>query len=383
MIDKELNKKIMIIAGEASGDLHGAGLISAIRASDPSIQFFGMGGDKMIAEGLNAQMNAKRMAFLGFIEVIRHLPFIMMVERSLIKKIKEENIKTLILIDYPGFNLRFARKAKEMGLKVIYYISPQVWAWGKGRVKKIKEQVDRMLVLFPFEENFFKKNGVDATFVGHPLIERINEYSFLTRDELFDKFSLDKSREILLLMPGSRKHEIKKIFPVSVKAAVKAASKLNMQVVVACSENIDESLLKNAYDGEGYKIVKGNTYDLMKHSKFGIIKSGTSTLEAGIINLPYIVVYSTSSITFFLGKMVVDIKNLAISNILLEENVVDELIQNDLTEENIISRVTEIVKDESRYSGIKARLARLKTILGESRASERAAKIVLEYVNGI
>lgn len=383
MIDKELNKKIMIIAGEASGDLHGAGLISAIRASDPSIQFFGMGGDKMIAEGLNAQMNAKRMAFLGFIEVIRHLPFIMMVEKSLIKKIKEENIKTLILIDYPGFNLRFARKAKKMGLKVIYYISPQVWAWGKGRVKKIKELVDRMLVLFPFEETFYRNNGVDAAFVGHPLIERINEYKFLSKEELFGKFGLDNKKEILLLLPGSRKHEIKKIFPVSVKAAVKTAEKLNMQVVVACSENIDVNVLRNAYDGEGYKIVKGNTYDLMKHSKFGIIKSGTSTLEAGIINLPYIVIYSTSSITFFLGKMVVDIKNLAISNILLEENVVDELIQNDLTEENIISRVTEIMRDESRYSEIKVKLSKLKTILGESRASERAAKIVLEYVNGI
>lgn len=373
----------MIIAGEASGDLHGAGLISALRASDPSIQFFGMGGDKMIAEGLNAQMNAKRMAFLGFIEVIRHLPFIMMVEKSLIRKIKEENIKTLILIDYPGFNLRFARKAKEMGLKIIYYISPQVWAWGKGRVKKIKELVDRMLVVFPFEESFYRKNGVDAAFVGHPLIERINEYKFLSREELYARFNLDTSRDILLLLPGSRKHEIKKIFPVSVKAAVKVAGKLNMQVVVACSENLDENVLKNAYSGEGYKIVKGNTYDLMKHAKFGIIKSGTSTLEAGIINLPYLVIYSTSSITFFLGKMVVDIKNLAISNILLGGNVVDELIQNDLTEENIISRATGIITDEKRYTGIKKELEKLKVILGDSKASEKAAKIVIDYVNGI
>lgn len=377
-----MNNKIMIIAGEASGDLHGAGLIAALKSANPSLQFFGMGGDKMISAGLNAQMNAKRMAFLGFVEVIRHLPFIMKVEKSLIRKIKEENIKTLILIDYPGFNLRFARKAKAMGLKIIYYISPQVWAWGKGRVKKIKELVDKMLVVFPFEEKFYKDNGIQAQYVGHPLIERIDEYPFLSKEELYAKFNLTPGKEILLLLPGSRKHEIKKIFPVSAKAAINIAEKMNMQVVVACSENLDENILKRAFESDKYKIVKGFTYDLMKHSRFGIIKSGTSTLEAGILNLPYIVIYSTSSITFFLGKMVVDIKNLAISNILLGENVVEELIQNDLNAENIEKKVIETLKDESKYNLIKMKLGQLKEILGSGKASNSAAKIIIDYVNG-
>ncbi len=372
----------MIIAGEASGDLHGAGLIEAIKSLNPEIQFFGMGGDKMIAAGLNAQMNAKRMAFLGFAEVIRHLPFIMKVENSLIKKIKEEDIKTLVLIDYPGFNLRFARKAKELGLKIIYYISPQVWAWGKKRVKKIKELVDKMIVVFPFEETFYRGKGVEAVFAGHPLIERIDSYNFLSKEELYKKFNLAGGKEILLLLPGSRKHEIRKIFPVSVKAAIKLAQKLNMQVVVACSENLDENLLIKQYSSPDYKIIKGFTYDLMKHSRFGIIKSGTSTLEAGIISLPYIVIYSTSSLTYYLGRMVVDIKNLAISNILLGENVVEELIQNDLTEENIIAHAERILSDNSRYETIKKNLGRLRSILGTGKASHKAARIIIDYVNG-
>lgn len=378
----ELNNKVMIIAGEASGDLHGAGLISAMRSIQPNIKFFGIGGDKMISAGMDAQFNAKKMAFLGFLEVIRHIPYIKKVENTLLNKIKEEKVKTVILIDYPGFNLRFARKAKAMGLKVIYYISPQVWAWGKGRVKKIRELVDKMIVVFPFEEKFYKENGVEAVCVGHPLIERINEYPFLSKEELYKKLDLVPGKEILLLMPGSRKHEIRKIFPESAKASVKLAKKLDMQLIVACSENIDETILRDVYDSPDYKLVKGFTYDLMKHSKFGIIKSGTSTLEAGIITLPYIVIYSTSSITYFLGRMLVDIKNLAITNILLEENVVEELIQNDLNEQNIIAHVETVLTDNEKYAAIKHKLERLKAILGTEKASKRAAEIIIEYVNG-
>jgi lipid-A-disaccharide synthase len=378
----ELNNKIMIIAGEASGDLHGAGLITAMHSIQPGIKFFGIGGDKMISAGMDAQFNAKKMAFLGFIEVLRHIPYIKKVENTLLNKIKEENIKTVILIDYPGFNLRFARKAKAMGLKIIYYISPQVWAWGKGRVKKIRELVDKMIVVFPFEEKFYKENGVEAVYVGHPLIERINEYPFLSKEELYKKFNLVPGKDILLLMPGSRKHEIRKIFSESVKASIKLAEKLGLQLVVACSENLDEKILRQGYDNPSYKIIKGYTYDLMKHSKFGIIKSGTSTLEAGILSLPYIVIYSTSSITYYLGRMVVDIKNLAITNILLEENVVEELIQNDLNEQNIIAKVEDIITSNEKYTAIKHKLERLKTILGTEKASNRAAKIIIEYVNG-
>lgn len=381
MSNKELNNKIMIIAGEASGDMHGAGLITAIKSIRPAIQFFGMGGDQMIAAGLNAQMNAKRMAFLGFIEVIRHLPFILKVENSLLNKIKEENIKTLILIDYPGFNLRIARKAKKMGLKVIYYISPQVWAWGTHRVKKIKKVVDKIMVVFPFEEKFYKDKGVEAVFVGHPLVERIDGYKFLSKEEFYRRHNLIEGKEILLLMPGSRKHEIRKIFPKAAKAAIVLAEQMNMQTVVACSENIDENFLKRSFNSDNYKIIKGYTYDLMKHSKFGIIKSGTSTLEAGILTLPYIVIYSTSSITYYLGRMLVDIKNLAISNILLGENVVEELIQNDLNEKNIVEKVGNILRDEKKYQAIKMKLGRLKEILGTGRASNSAAQIIIDYVN--
>ena len=174
------NKNILIIAGEASGDLHGSLLIHKIKAIAPEVNFYGIGGDRMVNEGLNLSFHVNQMAFLGFVEVIKHIPFIKKVQNELLSLIKEKEIGTAILIDYPGFNLNFAKKLKALNLKIIYYISPQIWAWGKGRIKKIKRLVDKMLVVFPFEEKLYKKEGIDCEFVGHPLIEILNNYNFLS-----------------------------------------------------------------------------------------------------------------------------------------------------------------------------------------------------------
>jgi len=376
-----LNNKILIIAGEASGDLHGAGLINELRNINPSLEFFGIGGDRMISAGLIAQYHIKKMAFLGFIEVIRHLPFIKKVQRDLIEKVKKENIDTVILIDYPGFNLDIAKKLKSLGKKIFYYISPQVWAWGKGRIKKIKKLVDKMIVVFPFEEEFYQNSGVEVTYVGHPLIEQIDNYNYLSKDELFDKFGLDKEKEILLLLPGSRKHEIKKIFPESIKAALKLRNDFNFQIVVACAENIDTNIF-NMFPSDGnYKIIQGFTYDLYKHSYLGIIKSGTSTLEAGLFQLPFIVVYSTNALTYQLGKRLVRINNIAMANIILEENVVDELIQEEMNAKNIYEKCKVLLTDKFRYNFIKNKLGQIKTKLGGPGASRNAAKIIFTAMN--
>ncbi len=192
-----------MIAGEVSGDQIGAALIEDLKKLDNDICVFGIGGDRMIAAGMEIQYHIKRMAFLGFAEVIRHLPFIKKVQKGLLKTIKNENIKYAVLIDYPGFNLNFAKKLNAIGIKIVYYISPQVWAWGKSRIKKIKKVVDKMLVVYPFEEELYKKNEVEVELVEHPLIERINKYDFLSREELLSKFGLSE-KEILLVMPGSR-----------------------------------------------------------------------------------------------------------------------------------------------------------------------------------
>lgn len=375
-----MTKTIMIVAGEASGDLHGASLIKELKKLDNDLHFVGIGGDKMIQQGLEAIYHIKQMAFLGFVEVIKHLPFINKVKKELLKIVSDEKIKNVILIDYPGFNLNIAKKLNQMGIKIYYYISPQVWAWGKSRIIKIQKYIKKMFVIFPFEENFYKENNVDAIYVGHPIVEHIENYKFLTKDELYKKFNLDKEKEILLLLPGSRKQEIQKLFSNAIKAAEIIANKFNLQIVVACSENLDENIFSE-YNQVQYKIIKGFTYDLFKHSYFGIIKSGTSTLEAGYFQLPFVVIYVTNFITFFIGKFLAKIKNIAMANIILQENVVPELIQKNASINNIVLEVTNILSNKEKYFSIKNKLSKIKERLGNTKASENAARIIYLQIN--
>lgn len=376
-----MNKKLMIIAGEVSGDLHGAGLINELKKIDSAIEIFGIGGDRMIATGMKAQYHIKQMAFLGFIEVLRHLPFITMVRKELIRKIENEKINTVVLIDYPGFNLNIAEKLHSLGKKIIYYISPQVWAWGTGRIKKIRRLINKTLVVFPFEEEMYKRAGVNVEYVGHPLVENIENYSLMSKEELYSRLNLQAGKEILLILPGSRKHEIKKIFPECIAAAKKLSQDFNLQTVVACAENIDEHIFENLGGHNNYMIVKGYTYDLLKHARIGIIKSGTSTLEAGYFQLPFIVVYSTSFMTYWLGKKVISINNIAMANILLNETVVDELIQHDVNEKNIYDKCASILSDKEKYNLLKNKLGKLKNKLGGPGASQKAAASIYTLLN--
>ncbi len=210
---EENEQNIMIIAGEVSGDLLGGELSRELLQLDNKIKLFGIGGDKMKQAGVEIICHINRLAFLGFAEVIRHIPFVKKVQSDLIKVIKEKNIEHVIMIDYPGFNLNFAKKIKPLGVKILYYVSPQIWAWGIGRMKKIKYLVKKMFVVFPFEEEIYKNAGVDVEFVGHPLLDRINRYEYLSKVEFFEKYNLDPAKDILLILPGSRKFEVEKIFP--------------------------------------------------------------------------------------------------------------------------------------------------------------------------
>jgi len=371
----------MIIAGEASGDLHGASLIKQLKAIDPALFLCGIGGDKMIAEGMTIDFHIKDMAFLGIVEVVKHLPFIKRVQSKLLERIKTNNINTVVLIDYPGFNLSFAKKIKKLGIKIIYYISPQVWAWGKGRIPKIKKLVDRMLVVFPFEKEMYDKEGVNSDYVGHPLSEQINDYNFLSKDELSDHYSLDNNKEILLLLPGSRVQEIYKIFPECIKGAAMVADEFDMQIVVSCSQNIDENIFKSLTNIKNYKLIKGHNYELMKYAKCGIIKSGTSTLEAGLFGLPSIVVYSTNWLTYLIGRSLVKIKNIALANIIAGETVFDELLQSDVNAKNVYEKIKLLLTDSARTNKLKRKLQILKTKLGEIGASQKVAEIIYAKLN--
>jgi lipid-A-disaccharide synthase len=373
--------KLMIITGEVSGDLIGASLIRELKSLKPDLKVTGIGGDKMKSVGMDLIYHTDQMAFLGFVEVVKHLPFIRKVQKKLIDVIKKEKINCVVLIDYPGFNLSIAKKLKLIGVKIIYYVSPQLWAWAKGRVKKVRKLVDKMLVVFPFEVEFYKKENVNAEYVGHPLVERINQYNFLSRDEFFSKFNLDKQKEILLVMPGSRKQEVKEIFPEVIKAADKLAQNFDLQVVVARSKNIDEKYLRQDSGSEKFINITDHNYELMKYSRFGIIKSGTSTIEAGFFALPMIVIYKTNPLTYLIGKQLVKLDRIGMVNILLDEMVVPELIQSEANLESIINTASKILSDNQVYENTKIKLGQVKEKLGHDGASKKAARSILEALN--
>lgn len=376
-----MTKNLLIVAGEASGDMHGASLVREIKRKSPGVSISGIGGPKMEAEGMEILFHIRQMAFLGFAEVVRHLPFIKKVQAALIEEVKSKNIDTVVLIDYPGFNLSIAKKFKALGLKVIYYISPQVWAWGKGRLRKIKKVVDKMIVILPFEEKFFKDAGIDVEYVGHPLLEQIERYDYLTKEDLYGLFHFDKSKDLLLVLPGSRHQEIGRIFPETIKAAAKVSEKFNLETVVACSSNIDEGIFRQLAPEVPFKVVKDHTYDLFRYSKFGIIKSGTSTLEAALFHLPMVVVYATSYLTYMIGKSVIEIDKISLVNIIAGEKIVEELIQKDVNSGRIYSACASVLSSEESLEAMKNRLKALEEKLGTTGVSERSAEIVLGYLN--
>ncbi len=375
------NNKLLIITGEVSGDLIGASLIRELKSLQPELIITGIGGDRMKSSGMNLIYHSDQMAILGFVEVIKHLPFIRQVRKKIIETVIQENIRCVVLIDYPGFNLNIAKKLKERGIKIIYYVSPQIWAWAKGRVKKVQRFVDKMLVVFPFEVEFYNNEKVNVEYVGHPLVERISQYNFFSKEDFFAKYNLDEEKKTLLVMPGSREQEVKEIFPETIKAADMLAKKFDLQVVVAKSKNIDAKVFRDLSVSEKFTLIEDHNYELMKYSYFGIIKSGTSTLEAGYFSLPMVVVYKTSSLTYLIGKQLIKLDKIGMVNILLDKMVVPELIQNEANSENIFNTTSKIISDEKIYQSIKHKLEFVKEKLGSGGASKKAAKTILEIMN--
>ncbi|PID59797.1 MAG: lipid-A-disaccharide synthase [Ignavibacteriae bacterium] len=377
-----MKKKLLIIAGEASGDLHGSSLIRELKKIDNNIELYGIGGNKMSAEGMQNLYHIKDMSFLGFAEVIKHLPFIRKVKKDLMNFVKAENIKHAVLIDYPGFNLSMAKSFKKNNVKNLYYISPQIWAWGEGRIKKIKNLISKMIVFFPFEEKLYRDNNVNVNFVGHPLVKKFDEYDFLTKEELCKKYNLTKNKKILLLMPGSRKQELEKILGSLLSSAKMIEDEFNMQTVVACADNIEENFISKFTNNFDFKIIKGDTYNLLKNSDFSIVKSGTSTLEAAIIGSPFIVVYKTNYLTYLIGKALIKIKNIALVNIVAEKTIIKELVQDEVNKKNIFNNAKEILSNNDKYNKLKFELSLIKEKLKtKGNPSKKAAEIIYAELN--
>ncbi len=369
-------QRVMIIAGEASGDLHGSSVVRELKQANPAIEIFGVGGDAMKREGMQLVYHVNEVGFMGFAEVIKHLPVIKSMKRTLEVLLRHRKPDVVLLIDYPGFNLRFAKIAKRCGVKVVYYISPQVWAWHRSRVKGMRGIVDRMLVIFPFEADLYQKEGIEVEFVGHPLLEVLK--SDLDRKAFCRRYSLDAGKKILALLPGSRKQEIEMIFPEMLRAARSVAAEAGVEIVLALAPTLREDHLRTFYNLEGIRVIRDAAYDVMRNADFAMVTSGTATLETGLFGTPMLVVYKTSWLTYILGRLLIQVKNIGLVNIVAGEEVVPEFVQHRATASNLAREALKYIRDERLLAVTRERLQIVKGNLGEKGASRKVAKRILQ-----
>ncbi len=369
--------RVMMIAGEASGDLHGSGVVRELKSRLPAVDVFGVGGDRMKAEGMELVHHISGLSFMGFMEVLKNLSTINELGRKLEALLDARRPDVVVLIDYPGFNLRFAKKAKQRNIKVLYYISPQVWAWHKGRVKKMRSLVDRMKVVFPFEVEIYKNEGIDVEFVGHPLAESIG--SQISRDEFFSVNGFDREKKLLALLPGSRKQEIENIFPTMLETAARLKQELGIQVAVGVAPNLGSEFLRGfVSEPAGVTLVEHATYDVMAHADAAIVTSGTATLETGWFGTPMAVVYKTSPVTYSIGRMLVGVPYIGLVNIVAGEKIVPEFVQKDMNVQNITHEMKKQLADAAYAGNLRSRLSVLKARLGTSGASAKVAEGIIE-----
>ena len=374
-------KKILIIAGEASGDLHGSGLVRELKRINPSLEIFGLGGDKMKKEGAELIFHVDRLAIMGFFEVLKNLNFVRGVMKAMISVAETRKPDLAILIDYPGFNLRFARKVKKSGIPVVYYISPQVWAWGGNRVKKMKQQVDRMVVILPFEKDIYDRFGIDCQFVGHPLLEVTKP--ILSHEDFQRKFDIRKNDTVVGLLPGSRWQEVERILPIMVESCTLLNNRIkNLKVLSGLAPTIKKEDVENLLAQTEFKtkIVENLTYDLMKHSHLLLIASGSATLECAILGTPFLVLYKTSLWNYLIARSLVSIPNIALANVVAGKRVVPEFVQRQAIPSRIAEEMYEILTEKERYRSIQNELKKVKEKLGEQGASKKAAEIVAQML---
>lgn len=371
--------KYYIIAGEASGDLHASNLIKELKKLDDTASFRCWGGDLIKAQGATLVKHYRELAFMGFIEVIFNLKTILNNLKFCKKDILAFNPDALILVDYPGFNLRIAEFAKKAGIKVYYYISPQVWAWRQGRVYKIKKTVDKMFVVLPFEKEFYKSFGMDVHFVGHPLLDAISDPGY-KKD--ISSFRADESlleKPLIALLPGSRRQEIAKMLPVMLTTVARFPV---YQFVVAAVSSLPPDFYKNICSGYDVKIVTGKTYLLLSNAVAASVTSGTATLETALFGVPEVVCYKGSALSFMLARRLVSVKYISLVNLIMDKLVVHELIQSGFTTSNLITQLSDILNKETAGK-IKQQYDDLRLRLGGAGASAKTASLIFNLMKSL
>jgi lipid-A-disaccharide synthase len=375
------NKTIMIVAGEASGDMHGANLVREMLKVDPALNFYGIGGNKLREEGVKLLANASDMAVVGLTEVISKLGSILKIMGMMKRSLDERRPDLVILIDYPDFNIPLAKAAKKRGIKVFYYISPQVWAWRKSRIGQIKRTVDKMAVILPFEVETYRQEGFEVNYVGHPLLDMVKlNYS---KQESRKIFGLDKDKITIGILPGSRPSEVGKLMPELLGAAQILEQEMpDIQFVLPLADTIEEIIITEIISrfNVKVKVISGHTYDVISCADLALVASGTATLETALLGVPMIIVYKISLFSYFIGRLIVDVKNIGLVNIIAGKTIVPELIQGDASGGRIAIEALSILKNGDRRQEMIKELAAIRARLGEPGAARRAAQIASDMI---
>jgi lipid-A-disaccharide synthase len=373
--------RILISAGEASGEMYGAGLIEALKRHDPSLEFFGVGGQRMRDAGCDTVVEAKDLAVVGITEILSHLPKIYGLFQKLVAEADRRRPDLAIVIDSPAFNWRVARQMKKRGVPVVYYVAPQFWAWRQGRVKLLRKYISKALVIFPFEEKFYRERGVDASFVGHPLAEL--PPPAITREAYAAQYHLDLDKCWITIMPGSRVKEVRMNLPTLSDAATLLGPGFEFLLPVA--PTLDREFLEQSTRGRGITLVS-EALPALHHARAAIVASGTATVEAAMMATPFVMVYRVSALTYTLGKPRIKVPYFAMVNLIAGEKIVPELVQDDFTAERVVARLKELISEGTARRTMLEGLARVKAELrsrdsGDTRpAAERAAQSVLDLV---
>lgn len=378
----EESKNILIVAGEASGDLHACNLVRAIKNIHPRINFFGLGGRELKKEGVNLYFNIVDLAVVGFFEVLKNLKKFRQIFYGLLKEVDKVRPDLAILVDYPGFNLRLAGELKKMGIPIIYYISPQVWAWNEKRIETIRKLIDRMLVIFKFEEGLYKSHDIPVSFVGHPLLDIVKPR--VSKEELFREFRLNLNNRTFALLPGSREKEVKTLLPIMLDTACLIYKELgpHIQFLILRSPAVKEDLFNKIlarYKLPAY-LISGRTYDGLASSDFALVASGTATLETAILGIPMVILYKVSFLTWLYLKMRIRIPYIGLVNVVKNEKFIAEFLQYNAKPRKIADYIVKISKDKQKLGQIREGLSGVAASLGEKGASAKAARIIVDFL---
>jgi lipid-A-disaccharide synthase len=367
----------MLVIGEASGDIHGAQLAQALLRREPDLILFGVAGEHLRRLRFEPLIDVSRLSGMGFVELAENLKNIWAAYRVLRRALRERRPDLLVLIDFPEFNLRLAKYAKRLGIPVLYYVSPQIWAWRKGRVRQIARWVDRMAVVFPFEQSFYEGYGVNVTFVGHPLLDSVRGGE--PRGAVLAGWGLDPQRPVIALLPGSRRREVAYHLPVMVQAAAALAAQRSVQFLCVRASTVDRSLLDSGCKRATaeIRIVEQSRYDAMNAADLIWTASGTATLEAALLLKPMIIVYRLSWVTYWLARLLVRVEHIGMANLLAGERVVPELIQGDFTAERLMAESRRILDHPEARSLMVEKLSQVRDKLGSAGAAGRVAELAL------